>query len=160
MLNLVNMIRRVIVSATLVDVCLAVQLIHYTLNENLTVSAQHRASLLTAETFKVTSKYICLVQCNIDPACHTVSLEGGVDCTLFNNKTTLIATVNSSGTVLWSKSKLQMCPAGMYFEHGNKTCQMKRNVLENCSGLSENECIDMPGIGCLNGQCRCLNTSK
>ena len=154
------MITKIIILTLLISISQAVKLVHYTMSPNLTISAEHIESLLVGETVKVKSNVYCMLRCNKHPDCHTVSLESDVNCTLFNNETALYATENSSDTVLWSTSKLEMCPVGKYYEQTNKVCKLKKKYDETCSGLIINECIAVQKFGCMDGRCQCLISTQ
>ena len=154
------MIANILVLTMLISVSQAVNLVHYTLSVNLSITPEHRESLIVGEMVKVESNVYCMLRCNKHPDCHTVSLESDVNCTLFNNQTALYATEVSSDTVLWSTTTLQMCPVGKYYEETNKVCKLKKKYDETCSGLIINECIAVPKFGCMDGRCQCLGSTK
>ena len=124
---------------------------------NLTILNQYLGSLKIQDAFQVLNRQVvagCMLACSSNPNCAAAILDSAKECTLLSNKTTLIATIGSSNTTLFSKNQIPTCFDGFYPDFNATVCRnQKLNGLSCQSGI---ECLVSAGLECSNNSCQCV----
>ena len=137
------------------------QYIKYQLYGNLTIANQFKPLLQLRKPFLV-GKYNpdskCMLACNNEPNCNSLTIDEANICTLFNNQATLIHTASAIGIKLYSLIELKMCFDGFYADSSALVCKAQKLFSIAC--LSSNECLNSVGLQCFNSTCQCLLDSQ
>ena len=137
------------------------QFIKYRLYGNITIADQYAPLLQLREPFLV-SQYNpaakCMLACNNEPNCNTLTVNTANICTLFTNQTTLIHMAPAIDIKLYSKVELKMCLNGFYADLTASVCRAQKMFSIAC--LSSNECLNSLGLQCFNSTCQCPLDSK
>ena len=124
---------------------------------NLTISNQYIISLKIQDAFQVLSRQAasgCLLACSSSPSCAAAIFNAANECTFLSNQTTLIATIASSNTTLFSKNQMPICFDGFYPNFNATVClNQKLNAFSCLSGI---ECLVSAGLECSNNSCQCV----
>ena len=150
----------ILVKLFIVGIFLAIvdgsQFIKYYIYNNLSIATQFKSMLQVKQSVLV-SKHSptnkCMSACNSEPSCKIATLDQANNCTLFNNQTTLINTVPTTGTYLFSRIELQMCFSGFYANLTALVCRVQKPIASFC--VSSNECLNSVGLQCVSGSCQC-----
>ena len=137
------------------------QFVKYHIYNNLGIANQFKYSLQVKQALLV-GKYSptnnCMAACNNESSCSIATLDGVNNCTMFNNQTTLINTVPTTGTNLFSKVEMQMCFNGFYANLTTLVCRAQKLYSVSC--LYTNECLNSVGLQCFSGSCQCPPNSE
>ena len=147
--------------AFLINIISGQKFMKYHLYGNLTISDQFKPLLQLRESFQV-SQYNpeskCMLSCNNEPNCNSLTIDKANICTLFNNQTTLIHTATVIGIKFYSQIELKMCFDEFYADLTALVCRAQKLFSIPC--LFSNECLNSLGLQCFNFSCQCPPDSE
>ena len=131
------------------------QFVKYITEKNLGIKDKFIASNMLGQQHTVSSDFVCLIECNKNPACRLATLNKDNECALFNDQISLVHTENSTKTTIYSKKKMEMCIEGKKYDEVNHVCYPMKYHGESCAAMIE--CVQETVI-CSNKWCTCLDT--
>ena len=135
------------------------QFVKYNFYNKTAVSPQILASFMLQPPIKMSDRnpsFGCMSLCNMNSNCSVITLDNtNNNCTMFNDQISLINTVASNSSVLFSKLALRMCMNINYFPN----MSLGACVLKKAFGALCNSSLECNNLSCTAGVCICpLNT--
>ena len=130
------------------------QFVKYNFYNKTAVSPQISANFMLQQPIKIRDKnpsFGCMSLCNMNPNCSVITLDSLNSCTMFNNQISLINTVASNSSVLFSKLSLSMCLNINYFPN----MSLGACVLKKAFGGLCNSSMECSNLSCIAGTCSC-----
>ncbi len=135
----------------------ATDFVKYQIYQNTDINDNYKKVLRVESSFvlnKDSAELFCLYRCNLNLNCYLAALDFNTNnCTMYNNQTTLMNTVQKANTVLYSKNELESCSSDYYQDTTTNACKSKKSYNAICN--STIECYESDGLQCLNGKCTC-----
>ena len=129
------------------------QFVKYNFYNKTSVSPQISASFMLQQPIKIRDKnpsFGCMSLCNMNPNCSVITLDSLNSCTMFNNQISLINTVTSNSSVLFSKLSLSMCLNINFPNMSLGAC-----VLKKAFGALCNSSMECSNLSCIASTCSC-----
>jgi hypothetical protein len=130
------------------------QFFKYNFYNKTAVSPQSLTRLMIGEPFQLSNRNPslgCMSFCNMNANCSVVTLDSLNTCAMFTNQTSLVNTVTSSTSMLFSKLALSMCLNSNYYPNmSSESCMPKKFFRASC-----NSSLECNNLSCVTGLCLC-----